>query len=166
MIKWLAQTGWGYIASAISAPSSWMGAFLGLLVSALLPGTNGGMWLLLLLVLMIMDIASGLLASWFDGTPIVWSKARNIIGKFVGYMLVLAVAGWSTLPMPASMSWMRDGFVLLSVWLLIACECRSILRHAGRLGAPIPKKLIEFLDDKIHEIRDGESEAGPGIEKK
>jgi phage-related holin len=168
MIRWLFDSGYSYIASAVTAQSSWIGAFIGLLVSAILPGTNGGTWLAVLIVLMLLDIAGGLLASWYDGTPIVWQKARGIVGKFFGYCLVLAVAGWSTLPLPQNMSMVRDWLVLLAVWLLIACEGRSILRHAGRLGAPIPKALVSFLDDKIEELRDGKKheDSGPRIENK
>jgi toxin secretion/phage lysis holin len=168
MIRWLFETGYSYIASAVTAPSSWLGAFVGLLISAILPGTNGGMWLALLLVLMVLDIVAGLLASWFDHTPIVWDKARGILGKFFGYCLVIAVAGWSTLPLPHNMSIVRDWLVLLAVWLLIACEGRSILRHARRLKAPIPKALVSFLDDKIEELRDGKKveDSGPRIENK
>lgn len=93
-----------------------------------------------LIVLIVMDYISGVVAA------IVEKKLSSEIGakgiaKKVFMLLIVAVANI------VDINVIGEGNTLRTVTVLfyIANECISLIENAGRLGVPVPKKLMEVL---------------------
>lgn len=93
-----------------------------------------------LIVLIIMDYISGVVAA------IVEKKLSSEIGakgiaKKVFMLLIVAVANI------VDINVIGEGHALRTVTVLfyIANECISLIENAGRLGVPVPKKLMDVL---------------------
>lgn len=93
-----------------------------------------------LIVLIVMDYISGVVAA------IVEKKLSSEIGakgiaKKVFMLLIVAVANI------VDINVIGEGNTLRTVTVLfyIANECISLIENAGRLGVPVPKKLMDVL---------------------
>lgn len=94
-----------------------------------------------LAALMVMDYVSGVLAA------IAQKKLSSEIGakgiaKKVFMLLIVAVANI------VDINVIGEGHVLKSVTIIfyIANECISLIENGGRLGVPVPNKLLEVLE--------------------
>lgn len=94
-----------------------------------------------LAALMVMDYISGVLAA------IAQKKLSSEIGakgiaKKVFMLLIVAVANI------VDINVIGEGHVLKSVTVIfyIANECISLIENGGRLGVPVPNKLLEVLE--------------------
>lgn len=146
--------------SILSVMGAWVSNKLGLLLPAL------G----LLMVLMIIDYISGMLAAKKEAfenpgnKKYGWSSRRNILGiyKKVGYMLTILVA--------ISIDYLIFKFaeeigldfgsntifgLLVTVWFIIN-ELISILENVGRMGAELPDFLKKALSELKNSIEDKE----------
>lgn len=143
---------------AVSAAVAWLSLKLGLMF-----------WpLAILMILMIIDYITGMLASKAEaiqhpGDPAFgWSSRRGILGvlKKVGYMCVIAVAVCLDQIIITGVAQM--GFdvpakglfgLIVTVWFVLN-EMLSVIENAGRMGADIPPwlaKYIAVLKGKIDE---------------
>lgn len=94
-----------------------------------------------LAALMVMDYISGVLAA------VAQKKLSSEIGakgiaKKVFMLLIVAVANI------VDINVIGEGHVLKSVTIIfyIANECISLIENGGRLGVPVPNKLLEVLE--------------------
>lgn len=94
-----------------------------------------------LIALIILDYISGVLAA------IVEKKLSSEVGakgiaKKIFMLLIVAVANI------VDINVIGEGHVLKSVTIVfyIANECISLIENAGRLGVPVPKKLLDVLE--------------------
>lgn len=106
----------------------------------LLFGNLNGL-MIALITLMVMDYISGVLAA------IAQKKLSSEIGakgiaKKVFMLLIVAVANI------VDINVIGEGNVLKSVTIIfyIANECISLIENGGRLGVPVPNKLLEVLE--------------------
>lgn len=115
--------------------------------------------LILLILLMITDYISGMLASKKEAVEhpnskkYGWSSKKSIIGiyKKVGYILTILVAISTDYILYVLMGKMRIDYqiktffgFLVTIWLTLN-ELLSILENAGRLGVALPQFLINIL---------------------
>jgi toxin secretion/phage lysis holin len=144
------------IQGALTAIAAFMSAKLGILFPVLC----------ILLVMMIADYISGMMASKVEAidhpenSNYGWNSKKGAKGiiKKVGYLCVIAVAmvvdyviaktsGTLGFTMPVKTLF----GLLVTVWYLLN-ELLSIIENAGRMGAPVPewlRKYIAVLKDKI-----------------
>lgn len=96
--------------------------------------------MLALAALIVMDYVSGVLAAAAEKRLSSEIGARGIAKK-VFMFLIVAVANI------VDINVIGEGHVLKSVTVVfyIANECISLLENAGRLGVPVPKKLLDVL---------------------
>lgn len=94
-----------------------------------------------LIALIILDYISGVIAA------IVEKKLSSEVGakgiaKKIFMLLIVAVANI------VDINVIGEGHVLKSVTIVfyIANECISLIENAGRLGVPVPKKLLDVLE--------------------
>lgn len=94
-----------------------------------------------LVALIILDYISGVIAA------VVEKKLSSEVGakgiaKTIFMLLIVAVANI------VDINVIGDGHVLKSVTVVfyIANECISLIENAGRLGVPVPKKLLDVLE--------------------
>lgn len=106
----------------------------------LLFGDRDGL-MIALAALMVMDYVSGVLAA------IAQKKLSSEIGakgiaKKVFMLLIVAVANI------VDINVIGEGHVLKTVTVIfyIANECISLIENGGRLGVPVPNKLLEVLE--------------------
>ena len=94
-----------------------------------------------LIVLIVMDYISGVIAAIVEKKLSSEAGAKGIAKK-VFMLLIVAVANI------VDINIIREGHVLKSVTVLFytANECISLFENAGRLGVPVPDKLLEILD--------------------
>ena len=118
--------------------------------------------IIVLMVMMIIDYLSGMLAAWSEGTLSSKVGAKGIVKK-VGYMALIVVAmgvdylicsgvSAASLDLPYTM-WFG---LLVAVWLIIN-EMISILENLGRLGVPIPG-FLRAIVKKLKISADGKDE--------
>lgn len=146
---------------AVSAILAWLSLRLGALF---LP-------LAILMILMVVDYISGMLASKAeaiehpDDPAYGWSSRKGILGilKKVGYMVVIAAAvcldqiilrslGGAGVEVPAEAVF----GLIVTVWFVLN-ELLSVIENAGRMGAPVPPwlaKYIAILKGKIDQQHD------------
>lgn len=97
-------------------------------------------WLKMLLLMVITDYLSGVVAAYINSTM---SSKKGLIGiiKKVMFFFIVAVAHVIDVVTNA-------GGVLrnLTIGFLIANEGISILENCGRCGVPLPQKLIDVLE--------------------
>ena len=110
-------------------------------IAGFLFGEMNGL-IITLVVLIVMDYISGMIAA------IVEKKLSSEIGaqgiaKKVFMLLIVAVANIVDINVIGG-----ESHVLKSVTVLFytANECISLFENAGRLGVPVPKKLLEILE--------------------
>lgn len=118
-------------------PKNILAALCGLAVY-LFGGWDGLM--LALAALIVMDYVSGLLAAFAEKKVSSELGAKGIAKK-VFMLLIVAAANI------VDVSVIGEGNVLKSITVVfyIANECISLLENAGRLGVPVPKKLLDVL---------------------
>ena len=105
---------------------------------------------LLLLIAMVLDYATGMAAAWIKGQL---SSRTGIIGilKKLGYMAVVAVAVIvdmiisSALETAGVSSNYPDIFALLVTFWLSLNELISILENLAEIGVPIPEFLVKII---------------------
>ncbi len=109
-----------------------------------------GFPVLLLLIAMVLDYATGMAAAWIKGQL---SSRTGIIGilKKLGYMAVVAVAVIvdmiisSALETAGVSSNYPDIFALLVTFWLSLNELISILENLSEIGVPIPEFLVKII---------------------
>lgn len=94
-----------------------------------------------LAALMVMDYVSGVMAAAAQKKLSSEIGAKGIAKK-VFMLLIVAAANI------ADVSVICEGHVLKSVTVIfyIANECISLIENGGRLGVPVPNKLLEVLE--------------------
>lgn len=149
------------IAAAIGA---WISARLGIL----------GPVLLILLIMMVLDYITGMLASRQesivhpDDKQYGWNSKKGAQGiiKKVGYLCIIVVGmvvDYIILQVAAQIgieTTLKAFFgLLVAVWYILN-ELLSIIENAGRMGAPVPewlKKYIAVLKDTVeHKTEEAE----------
>ena len=93
-----------------------------------------------LVVLIVMDYISGVMAAVVEKRLSSEIGAKGIAKK-VFMLLIVAVANI------VDINVIGEGNVLRAVTVVfyIANECISLIENAGRLGVPVPKKLLDVL---------------------
>lgn len=93
-----------------------------------------------LVVLIVMDYISGVIAAVVEKRLSSEIGAKGIAKK-VFMLLIVAVANI------VDINVIGEGNVLRAVTVVfyIANECISLIENAGRLGVPVPKKLLDVL---------------------
>ncbi len=91
--------------------------------------------------LIILDYISGVMAAVVEKKLSSEVGAKGIAKK-IFMLLIVAVANI------VDINVIGEGHVLKSVTMVfyIANECISLLENAGRLGVPVPKKLLDVLE--------------------
>ena len=94
-----------------------------------------------LVALIILDYISGVIAAVVEKKLSSEVGAKGIAKK-IFMLLIVAVANI------VDINVIGDGHVLKSVTVVfyIANECISLIENAGRLGVPVPKKLLDVLE--------------------
>ena len=144
------------VQAALSVAAAAFTAYIGALIVPII----------VLLVMMLIDYASGMAAAWTEGGLSSKVGARGILKK-VGYMALIAVAmgidylictgvANAGVDIPCGM-WLG---LMVAVWLIIN-EMISILENLSRLGVPVPsflrkiiKKLKVSADDTENEKKE------------
>lgn len=109
-------------------------------VSGFLFGSMNGL-MIALIVLIIMDYISGIVAAVIEKRLSSAVGAKGIAKK-IFMLLIVAVANI------VDINVIGEGHVLKSVTLLfyLSNECISLMENAGRLGVPVPNKLLKVLE--------------------
>lgn len=117
-------------------------------VCGFLFGDRDGL-MIALIVLIVLDYISGVIAAAVEKKLSSAVGAKGIAKK-VFMLLIVAVANIVDINVIGS------GHVLRSVTVVfyIANECISLLENAGRLGVPVPKKLLDVLDQLKNKDKD------------
>lgn len=91
--------------------------------------------------LIVMDYISGVMAAVVEKRLSSEVGAKGIAKK-IFMLLIVAVANI------VDINVIGEGHVLKSVTVMfyIANECISLIENAGRLGVPVPKKLLDVLE--------------------
>lgn len=94
-----------------------------------------------LIILIVMDYVSGVIAAAAEKKLSSAVGAKGIAKK-VFMLLIVAAAN------VADINIIGEGHVLKSVTAAFyaANECLSLIENAGRLGVPVPKKLLDVLE--------------------
>lgn len=94
-----------------------------------------------LVALIVLDYISGVIAAAAEKKLSSEVGAKGIAKK-IFMLLIVAVANI------VDINVIGEGHVLKSVTMVfyIANECISLLENAGRLGVPVPKKLLDVLE--------------------
>lgn len=94
-----------------------------------------------LIILIVMDYVSGVVAAIAEKKLSSAVGAKGIAKK-VFMLLIVAMAN------VADINIIGEGHVLKSVTAMFyaANECISLIENAGRLGVPVPKKLLDVLE--------------------
>ncbi len=94
-----------------------------------------------LVALIVLDYISGVMAAAVEKKLSSEVGAKGIAKK-IFMLLIVAVANI------VDINVIGEGHVLKSVTMVfyIANECISLIENAGRLGVPVPKKLIDVLE--------------------
>lgn len=151
------------VAGVASGAAAWLFARIGVLMYVIVA----------LAVAMAIDYITGMLASKSEAIDhpenpeYGWNSRKGAKGiiKKVGYLCVIAVAmmvDYIILNMTAEIGMpieLKAFFgILVSVWYLLN-EALSIIENAGRMGAPVPdwlKQYIAVLKNKIEQQGQGE----------
>lgn len=136
-------------AVAVSAAAAWLSARLGILLYVIL----------ILAAAMVIDYITGMLASKTEAIDhpydpdYGWNSKKGAKGiiKKVGYLCVIAVAmmvDYIILNVAASVGieiTLKAFFgLMVTVWYLLN-EALSIIENAGRMGAPVPDWLRQYI---------------------
>ncbi len=124
--------------------------------------------IILLIFLMVVDYVSGMLASKKEAMEhpnnkkYGWSSKKSIIGiyKKIGYVLTILVAISTDYMIYALLGKMGIEYPIktifsfvVTIWLIIN-ELLSILENAGRMGAALPKFLMNILAEIRNDVDD------------
>lgn len=103
-------------------------------------GNMDGMFIALI-ALIVLDYISGVIAAIAE-KKLSSSVGAKGIAKKIFMLLIVAVANI------VDINVIGEGHVLRTVTtaFYIANECISLIENAGRLGVPVPKKLIDVLE--------------------
>lgn len=103
-------------------------------------GAMDGM-MLALVVLIVLDYISGVIAAIAE-KKLSSSVGAKGIAKKLFMLLIVAVANI------VDINIIGEGHVLRTVTTIfyIANECISLIENAGRIGVPVPKKLMDVLE--------------------
>lgn len=114
-------------------------AALGTVVGFLFGDMSGMM--IALIVLIVLDYITGVMSAFVTKTVSSLTGARGIAKK-IFMLLIVAIANI------VDVNVIGTGNVLKSVTILfyIANECISLIENAGKLGVPVPKKLLDVLE--------------------
>lgn len=127
--------------------------------------------IILLILLMVVDYISGMLASKKEAVEhprnkkYGWSSKKSIIGiyKKVGYILIILVAVSTDYVIYTLLGKMGIEYqiktvfgFLVTIWLIIN-ELLSILENSGRMGVLFPKFLMDILVEMKKEVDDHQS---------
>lgn len=102
--------------------------------------------LTVLLLFVVVDYISGVIAAGFDGKLNSHAGFKGIAKK-VAIFFIIAVAHGVDVALGGDTHLFRD----IAVWFYLANELLSILENIGRMGVPIPSKLqdaVEVLKSK------------------
>lgn len=123
----------------------WVGAALAAVATYIFGGADK--WLLGLLVVVILDYISGVIAALLAHEL---SSKKGFAGILKKVLIFCIVAVAHIVDTATS-----AGGVLraLTIGFLLANECISVLENAGRCGIPLPQKLLTVLE----QLRDGSS---------
>lgn len=102
-----------------------------------------------LIGLIVMDYISGVIAAAVERKLSSAVGAKGIAKK-IFMLLIVAVANI------VDINVIGEGHILKSVTVIfyIANECISLIENAGRLGVPVPKKLLDVLDQLKNKDKD------------
>lgn len=125
----------------ISFESAWRAILAGICtICGFLFGDRDGL-MVALIALIVLDYISGVLAA------AVRKKLSSAVGakgiaKKVFMMMIVALANI------VDINVIGEGHVLRTVTVIfyICNECISLIENAGRLGVPVPKKLLDVLE--------------------
>ncbi|MBQ5318512.1 MAG: phage holin family protein [Oscillospiraceae bacterium] len=114
-------------------------AFLCTVLSFVFGDMDGMM--IALIALIVLDYISGVIAAAVEKKLSSAVGAKGIAKK-IFMLLIVAVANI------VDMNVIGDGHVLRTVTTVfyIANECISLIENAGRIGVPVPKKLLDVLE--------------------
>ncbi len=103
-------------------------------------GDADGM-MIALIALIVLDYISGVIAAAVE-KKLSSSVGAKGIAKKVFMLLIVAVANI------VDINVIGEGHVLKAVTVVfyIANECISLIENAGRIGVPVPKKLLDILE--------------------
>lgn len=119
---------------------------------------SAGLVLQALLLLMALDVASGLVAAWGEkalDSDVGWRKLKK---KFL--MLAVVAAAAIVQPIVSSSTQVNLPLTELTAGFLCANEALSIVENAARAGVPVPAILREALA-KLRQAGDGEQRLEP-----
>ena len=146
------------IVGVVSLVGAWLFDRIGILLYVLL----------LLLVMMLADYLTGMMASKReaidhpDDPAYGWNSAKGAIGIFkkVAYMFVILVAmavDYIIKKIAIGMGIQFDAKaifgLMVAVWYLLN-EMLSIIENAGRMGAPVPEWLAKYISVLKNKIED------------
>lgn len=116
----------------------WVGAALAAVVTYVFGGADK--WLFGLLVVMVLDYLSGVIAAILAHEL----SSRKGFAGILKKVLLLCIVAVSHIVDNAT----GAGGVLraLTIGFLLANECISVLENAGRCGIPLPQKLLTVLE--------------------
>ena len=144
------------VQAALSVAAAAFTAYIGALIVPII----------VLLVMMLIDYASGMAAAWTEGGLSSKVGARGILKK-VGYMALIAVAmgidylictgvANAGVDIPCGM-WLG---LMVAVWLIIN-EMISILENLARIGVPVPgflTRIIKRLKVSVEDKKEDDSD--------
>ena len=136
-----------FVQAGISAAAAGIAAYFGVLA---LP-------LFVLLVMMILDYATGMTAAWMRGELSSKVGAKGIMKK-VGYMALIVVAAgvdyliWvGVAAVQVDVGYKMWFGLLVAVWLIIN-EMISILENLSRMDVPLPDFLVKAIEKAKNSI--------------
>lgn len=142
-----------------------VGAFLSAKLGILLPV------LVFLLVMMVIDYISGMIASANEGTKNPTNSAKGLnskkgllgILKKIGYVIIVVIAmilDWLILNIAGKLGFALPFTtcfgLLVAIWFILN-EILSTIENVGRMGVPMPpflKKAVAVLKNKVEDIGD------------
>lgn len=137
------------ISAALAALASYLGAL--------------AVPIIVLLVMMILDYATGMTAAWMRGELSSKVGAKGILKK-VGYMALIVVAAgvdyliWAGVAaVQVNVGYQMWFGLLVAVWLIIN-EMISILENLRRMDVPLPNFLVRVLSRIKHTVDTSEKE--------
>lgn len=109
-------------------------------------------WIGVLILLMLLDVATGIIAAAINKTVSSEFSQRGILKKV--QMIILVGVGMIFEIVHPELPWGK-----LIAMLFIANEMISITENAGRAGLPLPKQLLDILAKS----KEHEAETGPTV---
>src|SRR5512143_3642737 len=95
----------------------------------------------ILIILIVVDYLAALLEAW-NSHSLSSTVGWHGIAKKAGYLLVVLVAHFVDRLTCSGVPFVRT----VVIGILAVNECLSVVEHAGALGVPVPKALIERIE--------------------